>query len=95
MIFKIKAVKNFQSVEFEIDDEEYEVEGIEGYVQFAARLVSKLASDIGPSEEPKKETQSKPATEKQLQFIKTLGGNPNKVKTYDEANKLIRELKED
>ena len=100
MIYKIKAVKNFQSTEFEVDTKQYSDDEIKDFIEMAAFYTEKLASllDTTSSNQPKmnkKENASeKPASEKQLKFIKALGGSTKYVKTYADANKLIRELKE-
>ena len=101
MIYKIKAVKNFQSTEFEIDTELYCEEDLIDFVDKAAFYTERLSTllDTTPSNQSKtnnkkENVNEKPASEKQLKFIKALGGSTKHVKTYSDANKLIRELKE-
>ena len=100
MIYKIKAVKNFQSTEFEIDTELYCEEDIIDFIDKAAFYTERLSTLLDNTQSNQSKTNKKenvnekPASEKQLKFIKALGGSTKYVKTYSDANKLIRELKE-
>jgi len=53
--------------------------------------VIKETRSVAPGGTPQQE--GRPATEKQIAFIKDLGGDPNTVHSSVEASKLIEELK--
>ena len=95
MAIRIQLASNFQVIELTYNSwNEVTDEDLEKATNMVNNFGQIVKNDIKTKDNKKEETKEKPASEKQLQYIKMLGGNPKFVKTYTDANKMIRELKE-
>lgn len=109
MIFTIKACKNFQSVEFIVDDAEVPPEEIDRAIDFAIYTCDVLDANLPQAQKGAQRVERKPAqrverkpaqmevelaTEKQKEFMQRVGIRFSEATTKTEACEKIKTYKE-